>query len=89
MRPHLWLTAVRAMRRLIPSRWWMRPPFLPVPDREYVRFRLLTAVGADGSTAADPADLIEWLAWCRHWPCAAAVQPSHDAGDPEPAPLRR
>ena len=79
-RPRLWLTAARAMRRLIPSRWWTRPPFLPVPHRDYVRFRLLTAVGGDGSAAA-PADLIQWLEWCRQWPAAAAHSP-HQPGGP-------
>lgn len=60
----------------------MRPPFLPVPHRDYVRFRLLTAVGADGSAVAAPADLIQWLEWCRRWPAATAAQPPHDVGDP-------
>ncbi|MDE0134976.1 MAG: hypothetical protein OXM54_09080 [Acidimicrobiaceae bacterium] len=87
MRPRLWLTAGRAMRRLVPSRWWMRPPFLPVPHRDYVRFRLLTAAGPDSSAAAEPADLIQWLEWCRHWPAAAAVHPSHETRDPGPALL--
>ena len=73
-RPHLWITAGRAMRRLIPRRWWTRPPFLPLPHRDYVRFRLLTAVGSDGSAPAEPADLIQWLEWCRHWPAVVAVR---------------
>lgn len=61
------------MRRLVPPRWWRRPPFLPLPARDYVRFRLLTAAGGDGSAAAEPADLIQWLEWCRRWPAAAAA----------------
>ena len=61
------------MRRLAPPQWWRRPPFLPLPPREYLRFRLLTAVGGDGSAAAEPADLIQWLEWCRRWPTAAAA----------------
>lgn len=76
------------MRRLIPSRWWIRPPFLPVPHPDYVRFRLLTAIGGDGSASAEPADLIQWLEWCRRWPSVTAVPPSHEARDPESAPLR-
>lgn len=62
------------MRRLVPPRWWARRPFLPVPHRDYVRFRLLTAVGSDGRATATPADLIQWLEWCRLWPAAAARQ---------------
>ena len=76
------------MKRLIPSRWWTRPPFLPVPNRDYVRFRLLTAVGSDGGAAAEPADLIQWLEWCRHWPAATAAHLSHEVRDREPATLR-
>ena len=72
-RPRLWLVAVNAARRLVPRRWWLRPPFLPVPHREYVRFRHVTALGGDGSLPAEPDDLIQWLEWCRRWPAMAAT----------------
>ncbi|WP_423922520.1 hypothetical protein [Candidatus Poriferisodalis sp.] len=72
-RPRLWVAAAGAMRRLVPMRWWTRPPFLPVPHRDYVRFRLLTALGDDGTASAEPEDLIQWLEWCRRWPAAAAA----------------
>jgi hypothetical protein len=62
-RPQLWVTAVRQAHRLAPGRWWRRPPFLPVPDREYLRFRLETQYGADGVPA--PADLVTYLEWCH------------------------
>lgn len=71
-RPRLWLVACTATRRLVPRRWWLRPPFLPVPHRDYVRFRHMTALGGDGSPPAEPDDLIQWLEWCRRWPGAAA-----------------
>ena len=45
-RPHLWWTAVRQVLRLRPSDWWSRPPYLPLPSRAYVRFRLETAYGS-------------------------------------------
>jgi hypothetical protein len=44
-------------------RWWRRPPFLPVPDADYVRFRLETQYGTGG--APDPADVVVYLRWCR------------------------
>jgi hypothetical protein len=60
--PSLWSTALRQARRVVPTGWWRRPPFLPVPDREYVRFRLETQYG-DGPPA--PADVVTYLRWCR------------------------
>ena len=62
-RPSLWLTALRLMLRTSRPRWWTRPPFLPRPDREYLRFRLETQYGADGAPA--PGDLVTYLEWCR------------------------
>lgn len=66
--PALWLTAVRVALRLAPSRWWSRWPFLPLPDAGYLRFRLVTAYGGDGSAPIDPDDLLAYLRWCRAWP---------------------
>ncbi len=62
-RPGLWGTALRQAGRLARPRWWARPPFLPVPDPEYLRFRLETQYGAGGVPAAD--DLVTYLEWCR------------------------
>lgn len=62
-RPVLWPTAARQARRLAPTRWWRRPPFLPVPDRAWLRFRLETHYGSD--TRPDPHDVVVWLAWAR------------------------
>jgi hypothetical protein len=63
-RPALWPTAVRQWRRLTPDGWWRRAPFLPVPSRDYMRFRLLTQYG-DSERAPDPDDVVNYLAWCR------------------------
>jgi len=62
-RPWLWWTAVRQMFRMTRRRWWTRPPYLPVPDRRYMRFRLETAYGTDGPGRA--ADVVRYLEWCR------------------------
>ena len=61
--PGLWPTALRQATRLARRGWWRRPPFLPLPDRGYLRFRLETAYGDDG--VADPGDLVAYLRWCR------------------------
>ena len=62
-RPRLWFTAIRQLLRAVPSGWWRRSPFLPLPDRGYLRFRLETAYGA--KAAPRPADLVRYLEWCR------------------------
>jgi hypothetical protein len=78
-RPSLWPTAVRQARRLARPRWWGRPPFLPLPDRDYLAFRFETQYGGGGSPP-DPDDLVEYLVWCRDMERVAAT-PS--------APIRR
>jgi len=66
-RPHLWRTALRQARRLARPGWWRRPPFLPVPDADYLAFRFETQYGGDGTlpVGADPHDLVDYLEWCR------------------------
>ena len=48
-RPDLWWTGVRQAQVLAPDGWWRRPPHLPLPDPAYLRFRMVTAHGGDGS----------------------------------------
>ena len=63
LRPDLWLTALRQASRMAPRGWWRRVPFLPLPDRAYLRFRLETQYGEAG--APQPRDLVTYLEWCR------------------------
>ena len=50
-----------AFRRL---RWWADPPFLPIPDRTYLRWRMYTAYGSED--AVPPLDdLIRFARWRR------------------------
>lgn len=63
--PALWPTALSQVWRLAGKGWWRRPPFLPLPDRAYLRFRVHTAYGVDRDP--DPADIVTWLQWCRAW----------------------
>ncbi|MGB0114726.1 MAG: hypothetical protein WBP59_16020 [Ilumatobacteraceae bacterium] len=60
------MTAVRQAVRLVPSGWWRRSPHLPVPSRDYLQFRLLTQYG-DISRRSEPADVLNYLRWCRDW----------------------
>ncbi len=62
VRPRRWRAALRQAVLLRPDRWWSRPPFLPLPDREWLRFRSVTAYG-DPTAPFAAADLDVWLAW--------------------------
>jgi len=70
-RPDLWATAVRQLVRLAVPGWWRRAPFLPLPDPDYLRFRLVTAYGGSGEAEPTPSDLVTYLHWCRSWPHVA------------------
>jgi hypothetical protein len=61
-RPRLWPTALRQARRLARPRWWSRPPFLPVPDRGWLAFRMETQYG-DPHHPPVAADVVQWLEW--------------------------
>ena len=64
-RPWLWPAAVVTSLRLAPRGWWRRWPPVPLPDPAYLRFRLVTNYGGDGSGDLDPADVVSYLEWCR------------------------
>ena len=60
--PPLALDLLRVAWRFRVRRWWARPPFLPVPSRDYVRWRMHTAYGDEG--AIPPAeDVIRYARW--------------------------
>jgi hypothetical protein len=50
--------------RLAPRGWWHRWPPLPLPDRDYLRFRLQTMYGGEGRSP-DAADVLAYLSWCK------------------------
>ena len=61
--PNLWPTAIRQLVRTVPSRWWRRPPFLPLPDAAYLKYRVHTAYGAAGRPVHN--EIVSYLRWCR------------------------
>lgn len=71
VRPSLWLTAWRQYRAALPRRWWARRPHLPVPPRDYVRFRLQTQYGS-ADHHIEAADVLNYLSWCKHHRTAAS-----------------
>jgi hypothetical protein len=42
--------------------WFRRFPFLPLPDRDYVRWRMLTAYG-DENAVPPATDVIRYARW--------------------------
>ena len=61
-RPSLWTTAIGAVFAVARRNWWRRPPFLPVPDGEYARWRLQTAYGSLDRPIAE-GDVVSYLEW--------------------------
>jgi hypothetical protein len=47
--------------------WWRRPPFLPLPDRTYLRWRMHTAYGEHG-TVPPAEDVIRYARWAVRKP---------------------
>lgn len=66
-RPSLAVDLLRVAWRFRARDWYRRPPFLPVPDRTYMAWRMHTAYG--DHHAVPPADDIERYArWARDIP---------------------
>ena len=42
--------------------WWRRPPFIPLPSRDYVRWRMLTAYG-DEDHVPPAGDVVRYARW--------------------------
>lgn len=64
LNPRLGLDLLRAAWAFRRRRWWARPPFLPLPDREYLRWRLYTAY-ADEAAVPSADDVIRFARWRR------------------------
>ncbi|MGH9007628.1 MAG: hypothetical protein ACRDV6_07945 [Acidimicrobiales bacterium] len=65
VRPRLWRETGATLRRLAPTGWWRRPPFLPVPDATYWKFRMHTAYGDQLTGRPTRADVVDYLEWCQ------------------------
>lgn len=62
--PSLWWVALRTWWRTTPGDWYRTRPFLPVPDRDYLTFRLVTQYGRNDAPV-EPEDVLNYLAWCQ------------------------
>lgn len=64
LRPRLALDLLRTAWAFRRRAWWKEPPFLPLPDRTYLRWRMYTAYGDED--AVPPAeDVIRFARWRR------------------------
>jgi len=44
--------------------WYRRPPFLPLPPRDYMQWRMFTAYG-DANTVPPARDVVNFARWRR------------------------
>ena len=64
VRPRLAVDLVRLAWSFRARDWWRHPPFLPVPPREYMRWRMFTAYG-DEDAIPPLADVVHFARWRR------------------------
>ena len=62
--PRLALDLVRLVWSSRARDWYRRAPFLPLPPREYVRWRMFTAYG-DAAAVPPLDDVIRFARWRR------------------------
>jgi hypothetical protein len=62
--PRLALDLARLAWSFRARAWYRRPPFLPLPPRDYVRWRMFTAYG-DEDAVPPPEDVVRFARWRR------------------------
>lgn len=60
--PRVGLSLLRVGWRFRHRGWYQRPPFLPLPDRNYMRWRMYTAFG-DSNALPSPDDAVRFARW--------------------------
>ncbi len=64
LRPRLALDLVRTAWAFRRREWYRRAPFLPIPDRAYLRWRMYTAY-ADEAAVPPAEDVVRFARWRR------------------------
>ncbi len=64
LRPRLAIDLLRTAWAFRRRRWWAQAPFLPLPDRDYLRWRMYTAYG-DEDAVPPTEDVIRFARWRR------------------------
>jgi hypothetical protein len=65
--PSLARDLLRVAWRFRARRWWRRFPFLPLPAREYIRWRMYTAYG-DEKAVPPVQDVVRYARWAGRGP---------------------
>ncbi len=65
-RPWLWGESLRAAAAMAPRAWWRSAPRLPLPDPDYMEWRLATAYGSSDGPMQTP-DVVAYLEWRRRF----------------------
>lgn len=60
--PALGAALLRVGWRFRRRQWYRKPPFLPIPDRTYLRWRMLTAYG-DANAVPPTDDIARYARW--------------------------
>ena len=64
LNPRLGLDLLRTAWAFRRRQWWKRSPFLPLPDRDYLRWRMYTAYATED--AVPPVeDVVRFARWRR------------------------
>ena len=63
-RPRLALDLLRTLWAFRRRGWYGRPPYLPLPDQAYLRWRMYTAY-ADESAVPPADDVVRFARWRR------------------------
>jgi hypothetical protein len=64
VRPRLAYDLLRLAWSFRARDWWRRAPFLPLPPREYMRWRMFTAYG-DENAIPPVGDVVNFARWRR------------------------
>jgi hypothetical protein len=64
LNPRLGVDLFRTAWAFRRRRWWTRPPYLPLPDRAYLRWRMYTAY-ADEDAVPPLDDVVRFARWRR------------------------
>lgn len=64
VRPRLAVDLLRLAWSFRARDWYRRPPFLPLPPREYMRWRMFTAYG-DEDAVPPVNDIVNFARWRR------------------------
>ena len=64
LRPQLAIDLLRLTWSFRSRSWWRGTPFLPLPPREYIRWRMFTAYG-DPEAVPPVADVVNFARWRR------------------------